>query len=67
MSKYMKVQYKAIVLHENMTPKELSNIEDLLNTKRHYFNQLPMKISDTQSLLLLEYSVPYFSEDTEEL
>ena len=65
--KIYKLMYKIVVLHENMTPKEISNIEELLNEERYYITRPPIKISDTQSLLFMEYSVLYEPKETEEL
>ena len=65
-----KIMYKLVVLHENMTSKQIQNIEKLLNgdgEERHYINRLPIKISNTESLLVMEYSIPYDPKETEEL
>jgi hypothetical protein len=57
---YQLKKYKGFVLHENMTQDSIRRLEKLLNEGHYIFKEI--RLSDTSSLLILEYYVPIEKE-----
>lgn len=57
---YSVKKYKGFVLHENMTQDEIRRLEGFLNKGHHIFKEI--RLSDTSSLLILEYYEPMVHE-----